>query len=183
MGAESKNAMFYVALRDYGASCAADFLNRLAKLSSRWMGNQGFSIGIDDVQAGSFLIEQKNLLVKKGYDDCDLLIQQAQRGELVNQPGMTSEATLEGKISGVLSEIRGNLGNLCMSSLNKYNAPLIMSQCGSKGSKINVAQMVTCVGQQIIAGSRVPDGFGDRSLPHFPKYCIFYFNYSETSCS
>jgi DNA-directed RNA polymerase III subunit RPC1 len=29
--------------------------------------------------------------------------------------------------------------------------------------------MVACVGQQIISGSRIPDGFGDRSLPHFPK--------------
>jgi hypothetical protein len=29
--------------------------------------------------------------------------------------------------------------------------------------------MVACVGQQIIAGHRVPDGFQDRSLPHFPK--------------
>lgn len=37
------------------------------------------------------------------------------------------------------------------------------------GSKINVAQMVACVGQQIIAGSRVPNGFQDRSLPHFRK--------------
>ncbi len=37
------------------------------------------------------------------------------------------------------------------------------------GSKINVAQMVACVGQQIIAGSRVRDGFQDRTLPHFPK--------------
>jgi DNA-directed RNA polymerase III subunit RPC1 len=37
------------------------------------------------------------------------------------------------------------------------------------GSRINVAQMVACVGQQIIAGSRVPNGFQDRSLPHFPK--------------
>ena len=34
---------------------------------------------------------------------------------------------------------------------------------------INVSQMVACVGQQIIAGKRVPDGFQDRSLPHFPK--------------
>jgi len=34
---------------------------------------------------------------------------------------------------------------------------------------INVSQMVACVGQQIIAGHRVPDGFQDRSLPHFPK--------------
>lgn len=27
--------------------------------------------------------------------------------------------------------------------------------------------MVTCVGQQAIGGQRVPDGFVDRSLPHF----------------
>lgn len=37
------------------------------------------------------------------------------------------------------------------------------------GSAVNVSQMVACVGQQIIAGHRVPDGFQDRSLPHFPK--------------
>ena len=29
--------------------------------------------------------------------------------------------------------------------------------------------MVACVGQQIIAGKRVPNGFQDRSLPHFAK--------------
>jgi DNA-directed RNA polymerase III subunit RPC1 len=29
--------------------------------------------------------------------------------------------------------------------------------------------MVACVGQQIISGHRVPDGFQDRALPHFPK--------------
>jgi hypothetical protein len=32
--------------------------------------------------------------------------------------------------------------------------------------------MVACVGQQIIAGNRVPNGFQDRSLPHFPKGAI-----------
>lgn len=29
--------------------------------------------------------------------------------------------------------------------------------------------MVACVGQQVISGHRVPDGFQDRTLPHFPK--------------
>lgn len=29
--------------------------------------------------------------------------------------------------------------------------------------------MVALVGQQIISGKRVPNGFQDRSLPHFPK--------------
>lgn len=34
---------------DYGADQAAGFMNRLAKFASRYLGNRGFSIGIDDV--------------------------------------------------------------------------------------------------------------------------------------
>lgn len=30
--------------------------------------------------------------------------------------------------------------------------------------------MIACVGQQAISGSRVPDGFENRSLPHFEKH-------------
>lgn len=41
------------------------------------------------------------------------------------------------------------------------------------GSNINISQMVACVGQQAISGSRVPNGFEDRSLPHFEKHCMF----------
>lgn len=43
-----------------------------------------------------------------------------------------------------------------------------MSQCGSKGSPINISQMVALVGQQSVGGRRAPNGFLDRSLPHFP---------------
>lgn len=30
--------------------------------------------------------------------------------------------------------------------------------------------MIACVGQQALNGKRVPDGFDDRSLPHFRHY-------------
>lgn len=56
----------------------------------------------------------------------------------------------------------------CMEMLQMHNAPLIMSQCGSKGSPVNIAQMVTCVGQQAVGGKRCPEGFRDRTLPHYP---------------
>jgi hypothetical protein len=56
-----------------------------------------------------------------------------------------------------------------MRTLHWHNAPLIMSQCGSKGSPINIAQMVACVGQQAVGGKRAPNGFKGRSLPHFPR--------------
>ncbi|KAM3407632.1 hypothetical protein ACQJBY_001166 [Aegilops geniculata] len=55
-----------------------------------------------------------------------------------------------------------------MSTLHWRNSPLIMSQCGSKGSPINISQMVVCVGQQSVGGRRAPNGFIDRTLPHFP---------------
>lgn len=57
---------------------------------------------------------------------------------------------------------------ICMKALDWRNSPLIMSQCGSKGSPINISQMIACVGQQSVGGRRAPDGFIDRSLPHFP---------------
>ncbi len=33
-----------------------------------------------------------------------------------------------------------------------------MALCGSKGSNINISQMVACVGQQTVSGRRVPNG-------------------------
>lgn len=45
-----------------------------------------------------------------------------------------------------------------------------MSECGSKGSFINISQMVACVGQQSVGGKRAPNGFIDRTLPHFPRH-------------
>ncbi|KAI9353353.1 hypothetical protein DFJ73DRAFT_924461, partial [Zopfochytrium polystomum] len=169
IGAENKKSLFYTVLRDCGPVAAAACMNRVAKLSARWLANQGFSIGIDDVQPGEELKRAKEAMVEEGYAKCDSFIRMSQAGELPSQPGCTDEQTLEAEISKVLSKIRDDVGNICMTELNKYNAPLIMSLCGSKGSKINVSQMVAIVGQQIISGSRIPNGFLDRSLPHFPK--------------
>ncbi|CAG8437968.1 16808_t:CDS:10 [Acaulospora morrowiae] len=170
VGDGNKHSLFYTILRDYGAIEAANAMNRLSKLCSRWLANHGFSIGISDVQLGEVLREKKDYLIAEANKSCDELIERSKAGLLENQPGCNEEQTLETHISGILSKVRDDAGQICMTELNKHNAPLIMATCGSKGSKINVSQMVACVGQQIISGSRIPDGFQDRSLPHFPKH-------------
>ena len=171
---DNKSGMFYTVLREHGSEAAATCMNRLAKLAARWMMNQGFSIGINDVQPGEQLFNIKESKVRTGYAECDTLIQQSADAKLVKQAGMNDDETLEAKLGGVLSKIREDLGDICMRELSPYNAPLIMSMAGSKGSKLNVCQMVACVGQQIISGKRIPDGFGDRSLPHFPQNCSLF---------
>ena len=67
--------------------------------------------------------------------------------------------------------IRDRAGNVCLRELASSNSPYIMAVCGSKGSTINISQMIACVGQQAISGKRVPNGFEDRALPHFEKHC------------
>ncbi|KAF8644329.1 hypothetical protein AX16_008537 [Volvariella volvacea WC 439] len=169
VGSGKKKSIFGVIMRDYGPHEAAAAMNRVAKLCARYLANYGFSLGINDVIPGPELSQKKDMLVEKAYADCQDLIALAKKGKLENKPGCDQEQTLEAMISSVLSKVREQVGQICMKELSRQNAPLIMATCGSKGSVINVSQMVACVGQQIIAGHRVPDGFQDRSLPHFPK--------------
>ncbi|KAL8872081.1 MAG: hypothetical protein Q9174_002232 [Haloplaca sp. 1 TL-2023] len=169
IGSGKKDSIFYVILRDYGTDAAVQAMNRLAKLAARWLTNQGFSIGIGDVYPGGRLTEMKKTLVETAYAQCDLLIEKFQKGKLDKAPGCDEEQTLENLISGILSKVRQEAGNICITELSRWNSPLLMATSGSKGSNINVSQMVAVVGQQIIGGKRVADGFEDRSLPHFPK--------------
>nr|GME20946.1 RNA polymerase III large subunit [Ipomoea batatas] len=160
-------------LRDYNTDGAAICMNRLAKLSARWIGNHGFSIGIDDVQPGKELVEKKKMEIEKGIGTCETYIASYNKGELELQPGCDAAQTLEAQITKELNDIREKTGQVCTGSLHWRNSPLIMSQCGSKGSVINISQMIACVGQQSVGGRRAPNGFMDRSLPHFPTKSKF----------
>lgn len=44
-----------------------------------------------------------------------------------------------------------------------------MIKSGSKGSKVNMVQMISLLGQQTIEGKRAPEDFQRRTLPHFYK--------------
>ncbi|XP_051928207.1 DNA-directed RNA polymerase III subunit RPC1 [Hippocampus zosterae] len=170
LGSGSKNNIFYILLRDWGQLEAANAMSRLARLAPAYLSNRGFSIGIGDVTPGHGLLKAKRDLLDDGYRKCDDYIEALKTGRLQQQPGCTAEETLEALILKELSVIRDRAGSACLRELDKSNSPLTMAVCGSKGSFINISQMIACVGQQAISGSRVPDGFENRSLPHFKKH-------------
>lgn len=134
------------------------------------MMNRGFSFGIGDVTPGTRLLQEKEWILEKGYEKCDSYISQMNKGTLQCQPGCSLEETLEALIFKELSSIRELAAKACFRELHPTNSALIMAQCGSKGSNINISQMIACVGQQSINGKRVPNGFEDRALPHFEKF-------------
>jgi DNA-directed RNA polymerase III subunit RPC1 len=173
LGSGSKNNIFYILLRDFGEKYACDSMARLARLTSFYLMNRGFSIGIGDVTPGKTLLREKRILLDKGYSNCTEYINQLKEGRLQCQPGCNPVQTLEAVILKELSNIRDKAGDMCVKTLlneERHNTPLIMAICGSKGSFINISQMIACVGQQAISGSRIPNGFEDRSLPHFERF-------------
>ncbi|XP_071952923.1 DNA-directed RNA polymerase III subunit RPC1-like [Antedon mediterranea] len=170
LGSGSKTNIFYILLRDVGEKAAADAMARLARLCPVFLSNRGFSIGIGDVTPGEGLLTAKRNLLQDGYSKCHEYIRELEAGKLQSQPGCSPEQTLEAIILKELSVIRDHAGKSCLKELDKSNSPLNMAVCGSKGSFINISQMIACVGQQAISGKRIPNGFEDRALPHFKRH-------------
>lgn len=80
--------------------------------SARWIGNHGFSIGIDDVQPGKELVEKKRMEIEKGYGMCEAYIASYNNGELELKPGCDAAQTLEAHITNELNDIREKTGQV-----------------------------------------------------------------------
>ncbi|XP_029660797.1 DNA-directed RNA polymerase III subunit RPC1 isoform X2 [Formica exsecta] len=166
LGSGSKQNIFYILLRDWGEDVATAVMWRLTRLTNHFNFDRGISIGLGDLLANEGLLQARETVLNTHYSKCSEYIQLMEQGQLVCQPGCSEEETLETKILNELSVIRDNVGKACLKELHPTNTPLIMALCGSKGSYINVSQMIACVGQQAINGHRVPNGFENRALPH-----------------
>ena len=169
LGGGNKEGLFQVLSEDASPEAAAAAMDRLARLSARLIGELGFSFGADDVAPGAALEAAKERAVADGNAACEELIAQFAQGRLESAPGCDAAQTLENRVSAELNRIRETAATACMRGLARHNAPLVMSQAGSKGSPLNIAQMVACVGQQSVGGRRAPNGFAGRALPHFPR--------------
>lgn len=155
-GENRKGSLIYQFLKA-SKNSAVTAMNSIASLTSRYMAERGFSIGLDDVFPGENLIKEKQKVIRRVYDEIDSFILNCTPTELETK-------------ASILNQIREECGSICLKELKKSNSPVIMQECGSKGSKINVGQMIACVGQQTVSDHRVPNGMINRTLAHFPYY-------------
>lgn len=57
---------------DFAPAAAARVMNRLAKLSARFIGERGFSIGVDDVTPADVLQRRKRAIISQSYVQCEV---------------------------------------------------------------------------------------------------------------
>lgn len=113
-------------------------------------------IQIDNSQAVHYAIYQSKENIAK-----------FEEGTLELRPGCNLLQSLEEILNGLLGKLRESAGQEAMRALPWSNAPRIMATSGSKGSPLNISQMIACVGQQAVGGKRIENGFVNRTLPHF----------------
>merc|ERR1719162_2139394 len=136
---------------------------------NQWMIHNAFTCGVSDIIANDATLHKVGQTLKTAKADVRGILAKAQRGDLEAQPGKTMYQTFEAKVNQRLNAAREDAGRIGSDSLDERNNIISMVNAGSKGSPINVAQIIACVGQQNVEGSRIRFGFVDRTLPHFTK--------------
>ena len=156
---------------DYSDYAAADFIDNLQYIVNEYMKGCAYSVGISDLYLTPEVLGQIAGELRAKHAVVSRLLLSLQTGEpFKNETGLSNMEALEEKIGGILGEANGTACTLGRKSIDDTNRFVTMVNAGSKGSDINIAQMVSCLGQQQVEGKRIPYGFDQRTLPHFTKY-------------
>lgn len=161
--------LVHVIWMEHGPEAARAFLSQTQFVVNHWLLQHGFSIGVGDLIADPRTMGIINDIMNRAKADVKTLIEQVQAGDLEQQPGRSVMDSFENQVNQVLNKARDDAGNMAQSSLQDTNNVVRMVTAGSKGSFINISQMIACVGQQNVEGKRIPFGFSQRTLPHFTK--------------
>ena len=107
----NKKGLICVLVRDFTPEDTVKTMGRMTKMTSRFLMNYGFTIGLDDVTPDAKLLERMHEIVAKNYAKVDETIHQYNDGKLALRPGCNAEQTLESICSGLLSDIRDTVGD------------------------------------------------------------------------
>jgi DNA-directed RNA polymerase II subunit RPB1 len=160
----------HVTFRDYGPTDTVNLIDSVQNTIEQFLVYNGFSVGISDLIADEDTRKQMEEVVKKRKAAIEDILLQIHLDLFDNNTGKTNQQEFEDKVYTELNKATEESGKIGLGSLADENRLVAMVRAGSKGSTINISQMMACVGQQAPEGRRIPYGFTDRTLPHFKKY-------------
>ena len=169
LGAGSKGLIHSI-FNDFSYVDAGEFIDDLQNLITEYMKLSAYSVGISDLIADSSTNQKISDAMLKKKQEVKNLIDQTHLGTFENTTGKTNEVEFESKVNSILQKAADEAGKIGRKSLAADNRFVIMVNSGSKGKSLNIAQMISCLGQQNVDGKRIPYGFEDRTLPHYTKY-------------
>jgi len=138
---------------------ACDFISNVQFLCNMWLEENGFSVGISDCVFDQ--TERVGAIVSECIREAHQVIESNKNADPLSY---------EPKINNILNKARDTSGRFVQKQITNANNLYSMVSGGSKGSVINIAQIMACVGQQNVNGQRIKHTYEHRTLPHFKKH-------------
>jgi DNA-directed RNA polymerase II subunit RPB1 len=160
----------HVTFRDYGSNDTVRLIDSMQNTVEQFLVYNGFSVGISDLIADEGTRKQMEEVIQKRKAAVENILLQIHLDLFDNNTGKSNQQEFEDKVYTELNKATEESGKIGLGALSDENRLVAMVRAGSKGSNINIAQMMACVGQQAPEGRRIPYGFSDRTLPHYKKY-------------
>ena len=155
---------------DFGNMAASNYIDDLQQVITEYMKTSAYSVGVSDLISDRKTTESILQIIDGKKSDVQQLMDKVQLGILENNTGKSNMIEFETQVNNILNKATEQSGSTAVKSLSKNNRFVIMVNSGSKGSLLNISQMISCLGQQNVDGKRIPYGFDNRTLPHFTKY-------------
>lgn len=155
---------------DFGNMAASNFIDDLQNVVTEYMKSSSFSVGVSDLVADKKTAMEIIQVITDQKMEVQSVIDQVHLGTFKNNTAASNMMEFETKVNNLLNKATEQSGKIGRKSLSKNNRFLMIVNSGSKGSLINISQMISCLGQQNVDGKRIPYGFDSRTLPHFNKY-------------
>ena len=168
--ASASKGILHRICNDYGNMAAADFIDQLQAVVTEYMKTSSFSVGVSDLIANRATQTQIIQAINAQKLEVQSVIEKVHMGIFENNTSNTNMNEFETRLNNILNKATEQAGKIGRTSLGKDNRFLMIVNSGSKGSLINISQMISCLGQQNVDGKRIPYGFDSRTLPHYCKF-------------
>ena len=166
----STKGILHRACNDFGNMACANFNDNLQNVVTEYMKSSSYSVGISDLIANKITQTKIIQVLNTQKQEVQTLIDKVHLGIFENNTANTNMTQFETEVNNILNKATEQSGKIGRTSLDPTNRFLMIVNSGSKGSPINISQMISCLGQTNVDGKRIPYGFDGRTLPHFNKF-------------
>ena len=169
LGSASKG-MIHRICNDFGNMTSSNFIDDLQNVITEYMKSSSFSVGISDLIANKKTTREIIQAITAQKMEVQTIIDKVHLGIFENNTATSNAKEFETQVNNALNKATEQSGKIGRKSLSKDNRFLMIVTSGSKGSSVNISQMISCLGQQNVDGKRIPYGFDSRTLPHYSKF-------------
>lgn len=160
----ARNSIVHYIWDKYGADDTQKFIDDSQRIILNYLMLQGQTVGFKDTLNDKKMEKNVNTLIKQ-----KLLEIKSKITSYENDIDKISSDIVEDDIQANLSTFGADIGDALMKKLDNSNFFYVLVKSGAKGSVNNIRQIMGCLGQINIEGTRVKKNVQGRSLSYFHR--------------